>query len=71
MLDEGNLRAHDAAGLDTHRIVHRDGCGDVLHVIDAQLNIGLLKGLVGRCKGGVDLRLDPLGLLDQPHQLLD
>ena len=71
MLDEGNLRTHDAAGLDTHRIVHRDGRGDVLHIIDTQLDIGLLKGLVGRCEGGVDLRLDSLGLLDQTHQFLD
>ena len=43
----------------------------LLYVMDAHFNIGLLEGLISSAKGTVDLRLDPLCLVDQPHQLPD
>ena len=71
VLDQRDFCAHDTAGFDADRVVLGNTGGDVLHKVDAQLDVGLLEGLVSLAEGGVDLRLDIPRLVDQIHQLPD
>ena len=71
MLYQRNLGSHDTAGFDADSIFNRNGRADLLDVVDAQLDVGLLEGLVSLAEGGVDLRLDIPRLVDQIHQLPD
>ena len=66
-----NFRSHDTPGFDADGILHRNGIGDRLHIVDSHFHIGGLQFGVGLAKSAVDLGLNILGLIDQVHQLTD
>ena len=69
MLDERNLRSHDASRFNADRVVDWHRGRYLLNKVDAELDVCALKRLVGGGERCVDFRLNVLCLIDESHQL--